>query len=150
MRQPLPRTDEDEREQPMPNRKTVSVDVLRQLLGDGQTDELLEQLTPSKPTIPVDAQSLRLAQTLYADPLTDSRNWADTLPVVRRYFQERGQSRRAFLAWLGRVPAGAVDDGAAEMPAQTPRRRVTDPVPQERRRTSVSKARDARTRRSKS
>ncbi len=80
----------------MPARKTVSIDLLGEILGDSKTDDLLEKLTPAKPTVPVDVPSLSLAKTLYADPLTESNNWSDTVPVVRRYFLERGQSRRTF------------------------------------------------------
>lgn len=130
----------------MPNRKTVSVDVLRQLLGDSQTDELLEKLAPAKPTIAVDARSVHLARSLFAYPLTDSNDWADTLPVVRRYFLDHGRSRRAFLGWLDRVSTDGVDGGAARVPEEKVRRRVTDPEQLERRRAAMAKAREARRR----
>ena len=108
----------------MPSRKTVSVDVLRQLLGDCPTDELLEKLDSPQPTISVDLQSLTLARTLYSHPLTGSKNWADTLPVVRRYFLEQGRSRRAFLAWLDRTSAGGVDGAGAGAAAKRPRHKA--------------------------
>lgn len=125
----------------MPTRKTVSVDVLRQLLGDSRTDEVLEKLTPSKPTIPVAVESLSLARTLYADPLTESRRWADTVPVIRRYFLERGPSRRAFLAWLDQSP---VDEASAQPAVRRTRRPITDPEQLERRRAAMAKAREVR------
>jgi hypothetical protein len=105
----------------MPSRKTVSVDILREILGDGQTDELLEKLNSPKPTVSVDVRSLTLARTLYSHPLTDSKNWADTLPVVRRYFLDQGRSRRAFLAWLDGIPTGQVKGAGAESPAKRSR-----------------------------
>lgn len=126
----------------MPGRKTVSIDVLRQVLGDSETDEVLEKLAPAKPTVPVDIEGLRLARTLYADPLTESKQWDETVPVLRRYFLERGQSRRAFLAWLDQTPVdGAPVDGAAP---KRPRRKITDPALLERRREALAKARAAR------
>ena len=125
----------------MPARKTISVDVLRQLLGESRTDEVLEKMRPSKPSIPVDVENLSLAKTLYADPLTESKQWEDTVPVIRRYFLERGQSRRAFLAWLDQSPLG----GADGEPTPVRRRRpITDPEVLERRRAAMAKARAAR------
>ena len=130
----------------MPNRKTVTIDVLRQVLGERQTDDILEKLAPAKPTIPVDVRSLSLARTLYADPMTESNQWGDTLQVIRRYFLERGQSRRAFLGWLDEASAGAID-GAPRDARQRPRRKITDPEVLERRPAALAKARAARSRR---
>ncbi|MGH7921824.1 MAG: hypothetical protein ACREQM_18050 [Candidatus Dormibacteraceae bacterium] len=128
----------------MPTRKNVSVDVLRQVLGDSRTDDLLGKLTPAKPTVPVDVQSLRLAGTLFTDPLTESSSWADTVAVIRRYFLDRGQSRRAFLAWLEQASASAVNGGPAAASPSRPRRKITDPQVLERRRAALAKAREAR------
>ena len=128
----------------MATRKRVSVDVLRQLLGESETDQLLEQLTPAKPTVPMDVRDLNLARTLFADPFTESKQWTDTVPVLRRYFLERGQARRGLLAWLDQAGAGAVDGTPAGMQARRPRRRVTDPELLERRRAALVKAREAR------
>lgn len=118
----------------MATRKRVSVDVLRQLLGESQTDQLLERLTPAKPTIPMDVRELNLAGTLFADPLTESRQWADTVPVLRRYFLERGRARRGLLSWLELASVGQMDGTRAETRARRPRRKVTDPELLERRR----------------
>lgn len=130
----------------MATRKRISVDVLRQLLGENRTDQLLEKLTPSKPTIPINVRDLNLARALFADPLTDSKQWAETVPVLRRYFLERGQARRSLLAWLEQAPAGVVDSTSAEAPARRPRPKVTDPELLERRRAALAKAREARRR----
>lgn len=129
----------------MPARKRISVDVLRQLLGESRTDQLLEKLTPTKPTISIDARELNLARTLFVDPLTESKQWPDTAPVLRRYFLERGQARRGFLTWLDQE-LGMADGTPAPAPAQRPRRKITDPELLERRRAALAKAREARRR----
>ena len=113
----------------MPIRKTVSIDALRQVLGDIQTDELLEKMAPSKPTIRLDLQSLTLARTLFSDPLTDSKQWMDTVPVLRRYFLERGQARRGLLAWLDQATLDAVDAAPATDKTPRPQRTLPEPVP---------------------
>lgn len=131
----------------MASRKTVSVDVLRQMLGDSRTDDLLEKLAPSKPTIQLDVQSLTLAKTLYSDPLIDSKQWADTVPVLRRYFLERGQARRGLLSWLDEATAGAGDSApsAEETPRPQPTRSNAEaPAP---RRAGPPRGREARSRR---
>lgn len=130
----------------MATRKRVSVDVLRQILGDSQTDQVLEKLSPAKPTIPIDIQSLKLARTLFSDPLTESKQWPETVPVLRRYFLERGQARRGLLAWLDQAPVGQVDGTGPQTPASRPRRKITDPDLLERRRAALAKAREARRR----
>lgn len=130
----------------MPIRKTVSVDVLRQVLGDSRTDELLEKLEPSKPTIQLDVQSLTLARTLYSDPLTESKQWGDTVPVLRRYFLERGQARRGLLSWLDQATAGAVDGAEAAEETPRPRRRSTNAEPPAARRAGPPTGREASSR----
>lgn len=130
----------------MATRKRVSVDVLRQLLGDTQADQVLEKLTPAKPTIPIDVRELNLARTLFSDPLTESKQWAETVPVLRRYFLERGQARRSLLRWLDQEPAAEVDGTPGEAPARGSRRRATDPEQLERLRAPLAKARRARRR----
>lgn len=130
----------------MPAPKRISTDQLRQFLGESETDALLERLKPAKtkPTVPVDIQSLTLARTLYSDPLTESKKWGDTIPVVRRYFFERGQSRRAFLDWLEQAP-GELGDGDDRAPQQ--RRGARSPDTSEARRVAPSKTREGGTRR---
>ena len=125
-------------------RKTVSIDALRQFLGDNRTDELLEKLRPAEPTVPVNVQGLSLARTLYTDPITESNKWAETIPVVRRYFLERGQARRAFVGWLDQTSATAADGPPSREAAPRRRRKVTDPAVLERRRAALAKAREAR------
>lgn len=130
---------------PITHRKTVPVDQLREILGDAKTDELLEKMTPAKPTVPVDVQKLGTARTLYGNPLTESKNWPDTVDVVRRYFLERGQARRYFLTWVQQTLEGS-PDGATTIPApaRRTRRPVTDPALREKRRQALEKARKVR------
>lgn len=123
-------------------RKTIPIDTLRELLGTERTEELLEQLTPSAPTVRVQLNELNLARVLYADPVTESKKWDATLPVLRRYFLDRSQARRHFLAWIDRAQA---DPEAGEAVAERPaRRKVVDPVVLEKRRAALVKARAAR------
>ena len=130
---------------PIMHRKTVPVDQLRELLGDAKTDELLEKMTPAKPTVEIHSPELRTARTLYADPLTDSKNWPDTVNVVRRYFLERGQARRYFLAWVQQTLEASPEDGTSiPAPARRTRRKVEDPVVLEKRRQALAKARAVR------
>lgn len=130
---------------PITHRKTVPVDQLREILGDEKTDELLEKMTPAKPTVPIDVPGLRTARTLYADPLTDSKNWTDTVNVVRRYFLERGQARRYFLQWVQQTLEASPEDGTSvPAPARRTRRKVEDPAVLEKRRQALAKARAVR------
>jgi hypothetical protein len=128
----------------VPHRKMIRVDVLRDVLGEAQTDELLTRLNPPPPTVRVDLNELNLAHVLYADPMTESKKWEDTLPVVRRYFLERSQARRHFLEWVAAFQANpeALENGA--QPQSRPRRRITDPAALERRRAALAKARAVR------
>lgn len=131
----------------MPRRKTISIDELREVLGDDRTDDLLERLNPPPPTVKVDLNELNLAQVLYADPIADSKKWADTVPVVRRYFLERGQARRRFLAWIqeAKDTPDELADGVAPQPRpRQERKKITDPEVLERRRAALVKARAAR------
>lgn len=130
---------------PITHRKTVPVDQLREILGDQKTDELLEKMTPAKPTVEIHSPELRTARTLYADPLTDSKNWPDTVNVVRRYFLERGQARRYFLQWVQQTLEGSPEDGTSvPAPARRSRRRVTDPAVLKKRQEALAKARAVR------
>ena len=132
---------------PIRHRKTVSVDVLRELLGNNQADALLEKVTPQKPTVPVGLAELSLAGKLYADPLTESKSWRETSDVVRRYFLERGQARRGFRTWIQQTLEAAPDGiNGASASAPRARRKVTDPAVLEKRRASLAKARAARSR----
>ena len=128
----------------MPIRKTVSVDALRQVLGDSGTDEVLEKMARSKPTIRLDVQSLILASTLYSDPLTESKQWADTVPVLRRYFLERVQARRGLLAWLDQATLGAVDGAPATQKTPRPRPTPTEARRPTQRRAGPPRGREAR------
>ena len=133
---------------PIPHRKTVPVDALREILGDTQTDALLEKLSPPKPTIPVGLADLSLARKLYADPVTESSSWDETTNVVRRYFLERGQARRYFLAWLQQTLQTSPDNATTiPAPERRSRRRVTDPAVLEKRRAALAKARAVRSER---
>ncbi|MFZ0216270.1 MAG: hypothetical protein WAM30_10070 [Candidatus Dormiibacterota bacterium] len=133
---------------PIPHRKTVPVDALRQILGETQTDALLEQLNPPKPTVDVGLAELSLSRKLYADPLTESKSWDQTIAVVRRYFLERGQARRYFLAWLQQTLDGSPDNATTiPAPQRRTRRRVTDPAVLEKRRAALAKAREVRSQR---
>lgn len=130
---------------PITHRKTIPVDQLREILGDEKTDELLEKMTPAKPTVEIRSQELTTARTLYADPLTDSKNWADTVNVVRRYFLERGQARRYFLDWVQNTLEASPEDGTSvPAPARRTRRRVTDPAVLKKRQEALAKARAVR------
>jgi hypothetical protein len=132
---------------PAPNRKTVSVDALRELLGERRADELLEKLNPPRPTVQVKVTQLSTAQKLYADPLTESKSWDQTIDVIRRYFLERAPARRAFLAWVdqaSRSSAGPSPDGSSST-----RRKITDPAVLEKRRAALAKARAARSQRAR-
>jgi hypothetical protein len=121
------------------------VDQLREILGDAKTDELLEKMSPPKPTVDIKAQELSTARTLYANPLTDSRNWPDTVNVVRRYFLERGQARRYFLQWVQQTLDASPEDGTSiPAPARRTRRRVTDPEVLKKRQEALAKARAVR------
>lgn len=124
-------------------RKTIPVDALRELLGNDKTEELLDQLSPPAPTVRVQADQLRLARQLYAEPLADSPQWDSTIPVVRRYFMERGQARRSFLDWVAKTQ-DAPDIASGPQPARRPRRKVTDPAVLEKRRAALAKARAVR------
>lgn len=124
-------------------RKTIPVDALRELLGNDKTEELLDQLSPPAPTVRVQAEQLRLARQLYADPLAESPQWDTTIPVVRRYFMERGQARRSFLDWVAKTQDDP-DIASAPQPARRPRRKVTDPAVLEKRRAALAKARAVR------
>jgi hypothetical protein len=125
-------------------RKTVPVDALRELLGNDKTDELLDQLTPPPPTVRVQAEQLRIARRLYADPLAESKQWDVTVAVVRRYFMERGQARRSFLDWVAKAQDSPEVADANSHPAPRPRRKVTDPAVLEKRRAALAKARAVR------
>jgi hypothetical protein len=130
---------------PIAHRKTVPVDQLREILGDAQTDALLEKMTPAKPTVQVDLQDLSTARKLYAEPLIDSKNWPDTVNVVRRYFLERGQARRYFLQWVNQNLDALPDDATSvPAPARRTRRKVTDESVLEKRRQALAKARAVR------
>lgn len=130
---------------PITHRKTVPVDQLREILGDAKTDELLEKMAPPKPTVHIDVQDLSTARTLYANPLTDSKNWPDTVNVVRRYFLERGQARRYFLQWVQQTMESSPADGASiPAPVRRTRRQVTDPAVLEKRKAALAKARAVR------
>ena len=133
---------------PKTHRKTVSVDALREFLGESETDSLLEKLSPPKPTVHVGLAELSLAGKLFADPLTESKSWEQTTDVVRRYFLERGQARRYFLAWVQQTLDGSPDDSTT-VPAsrRRTRRRITDPAVLEKRRAALAKARDVRSQR---
>jgi hypothetical protein len=133
---------------PITHRKTVSVDALRQLLGESQTDSLLEKLNPPKQTVHAGTAELRLAGKLFADPLAESKDWERTTDVVRRYFLERGQARRYFLAWVRQALDDSADgSAAATAPQRRTRRRVTDPAVLEKRRAALAKAREVRSQR---
>jgi hypothetical protein len=135
---------------PITHRKTVPVDQLREILGDAQTDALLEKMTPAKPTVAIKPQELSTARTLYADPLTESKNWPDTVNVVRRYFLERGQARRYFLAWVQQTLEMSPEDASTiPAPARRTRKKVEDPVVLEKRRQALAKARQVRAERLK-
>lgn len=125
-------------------RKTIPVDALRELLGNDKTEELLDQLTPPAPTVRVQAEQLRLARHLYSDPLGESQQWGETIPVVRRYFMERGQARRSFLDWVAKIQDDPSVADSAPQPARRPRRKVTDPAVLEKRRAALAKARAVR------
>lgn len=130
---------------PVAHRKTVPVDQLRELLGDAETDALLERMTPAKPTVPVGLAELSLANKLYSDPTTESKNWPDTVNVVRRYFLERGQARRYFLSWVHQTLDASPEDATTiPAPARRTRRKVTDPEVLEKRRQALAKARAVR------
>lgn len=130
---------------PIAHRKTVPVDQLREILGDAQTDALLEKMTPAKPTVQISLPELSTARKLYSDPLIESKNWADTVNVVRRYFLERGQARRYFLQWVEQTLDASPEDGTSiPAPARRTRRRVTDPAVLEKRRQALAKARQVR------
>lgn len=130
---------------PITHRKTVPVDQLREILGNERTDELLEKMTPKKPTVDIELPELKTARTLYADPLTDSKNWPETVPVVRRYFLERGQARRYFLNWLDQTLQTSPEDATSiPAPSRRTRRKVTDPQVLEKRRQALAKARRVR------
>ena len=130
---------------PITHRKTVPVDQLREILGDAKTDELLEKMTPPKPTVDVRVQDLSTARTLYANPLTDSKSWPETVNVVRRYFLERGQARRYFLDWVRQTLEASPEDGTSvPAPARRTRRRVTDPAVLKKRQEALAKARAVR------
>ncbi|MGH7918693.1 MAG: hypothetical protein ACREQM_01980 [Candidatus Dormibacteraceae bacterium] len=127
------------------HRKTVPVDQLRELLGDAQTDALLEKMSPPKPTVQVGLAELSLANKLYADPLIESKNWSDTVDVVRRYFLERGQARRYFLSWVQQTLDGSPEDATTiPAPVRRTRRKVTDPAVLDKRRKALAKAREVR------
>jgi hypothetical protein len=125
-------------------RKTIPVDALRELLGNDKTEELLDQLSPAPPTVRVQAEQLRLARQLYADPLAESPRWDSTIPVVRRYFMERGQARRSFLNWVAKTQDDPDVASAGAAPQRRPRRKVTDPEVLEKRRAALAKARAVR------
>jgi hypothetical protein len=125
-----------------PSRKTISIDALRDLLGADRTHELLERLEPPSPTVRVQLNELNLARVLFADPLTESRKWDSTVPVLRRYFLDRSQARRHFLEWIDRANADAPDTTAPPPPPA--RRRIVDPTTLEKRRAALAKARAAR------
>lgn len=136
---------------PITHRKTVPVDQLREILGDAKTDELLEKMAPPKPTVDIRVQDLSTARTLYANPLTDSKNWGDTVNVVRRYFLERGQARRYFLQWVGQTLEASPEDGTSvPAPPRRTRRRVTDPAVLKKRQEALAKARAVRAERLRS
>lgn len=124
-------------------RKTIPIDTLRELLGPEQTDELLEKLSPAVPSVRVQLNELNLARVLFADPVTESKKWDATLPVVRRYFLDRGQARRHFLDWIERAQADP-DAGEGASVAAPARRKVVDPVVLEKRRAALAKARAVR------
>lgn len=125
-------------------RKTIPVDALRELLGNDKTEELLDQLTPPAPTVRVQADQLRIARELYADPLAESAQWSSTIAVVRRYFMERGQARRSFLDWVAKTQDDPEAVQPNAQPARRPRRKVTDPAVLEKRRAALAKARAVR------
>lgn len=130
---------------PITHRKTVPVDQLREILGNAKTDELLEKMAPPKPTVDIRVQDLSTARKLYADPLTESKSWPDTVNVVRRYFLERGQARRYFLQWVQQTMESSPADGTSiPAPARRTRRRVTDPAVLEKRKQALAKARQVR------
>jgi hypothetical protein len=124
-------------------RKTVPVDALREILGTERTDELLQKLSPPTPTVRVQVNELSLARVLFADPLTESKKWDATIPVLRRYFLDRGQARRHFLQWIEQAQADP-EGASGPAPPPAPRRKVSDPAILEKRRAALAKARAVR------
>lgn len=127
-----------------PLRKTIPVDTLRELLGSETMEEILQQLNPPAPTVRVQLNELNLARVLFNDPLTESKKWDATLPVLRRYFLDRGQARRHFIEWIEQAQADP-DSGPRSVAREAaPRRKVSDPEVLEKRRAALAKARAVR------